>query len=71
MTPQEAVKLRKRLRKEIDRCALLSRRLMAQVADGDLPRVDRESAEHRALLTIKTRGQFETSLERINEALAA
>lgn len=44
---------------------------MAQVADADLPAVDRESAEKRGLLAIKTASELEQSLERVEEMLRA
>lgn len=50
------------IRTQIQRCHELAARCMAQVADGDLSRVDRESAHKRALLAIKTRRQLEDLL---------
>jgi hypothetical protein len=42
---------------------------MAQVADGDLREVDRQSAERRAILSIRAANDLETSLDQVNEAL--
>jgi hypothetical protein len=69
MKPQEAIIVRKDLRRQIKRAHQLAYRCMSQVADGDLPYVDRESAEKRALLAIKTRKQLERSLNDVQEAL--
>jgi hypothetical protein len=71
MIPQEAVKVRRDLKRQILRAHTLAERCMAQVADGDLPRVDRESAEKRALLAIRTAEQLEDQLARVQEALNA
>lgn len=58
-----------RLEKQIKRSHNLAARCMAQVADGDLPYVDRESAAKRARLSIITAHELEHSLERVEEAL--
>jgi hypothetical protein len=68
-TPQEAVEARRKLRREIKRAHGLAERCMAQVADGDLREVDRQSAERRALLSIRTANELERSLDRVNVAL--
>jgi hypothetical protein len=69
LKPQEAIIVRKDLRRQIKRAHQLAYRCMSQVADGDLPIVDRESAEKRALMTIRTREQLERSLNNVQEAL--
>lgn len=71
MTPQQAVKLRKDLRRQAKRAHELAARLMAQTADADLASVDRETAEKRALLAIKAAEDLEVQIDRINEALSA
>lgn len=68
-TPQDAIQARRDLKRQIKRAHLLAHRLLAQVADGDLRIVDRETAEQRALLTIRTVNTLEESLERVNTAL--
>lgn len=60
---------KRRLEKQIKRSHDLAARCMAQVADGDLPYVDRESAAKRARLS--TAHELEHSLERVEEALSA
>jgi hypothetical protein len=67
--PQEAIKARRDLRRQIKRAHIVAHRCMAQVADGDLREVDRQSAERRALLSIRAANDLERSLERVNEAL--
>jgi hypothetical protein len=69
MKPQEAIIVRKDLRRQIKRAHHLAARCMAQTADGDLPIVDRESAEKRALMTIRAREQLERSLNTVQGAL--
>jgi hypothetical protein len=69
LKPQEAIVVRKDLRRQIKRAHQLAYRCMSQLADGDLPIVDRESAEKRALLAIKTRQQLERTLNEVQEAL--
>ena len=61
--------MRKDLRRQVKRSHELAARCMAQVCDGDLRDVDRETAEKRALLTIKVREQLEHQIDRINDAL--
>jgi len=69
MKPQEAVKLRRSLKAQINRAHKLTERLTEQAADRELPTVDRESAAHRAKMSIEAGQQLERSLERIEEAL--
>jgi hypothetical protein len=68
-TPQEAVSTRRDLRRQIKRAHILAYRCMSQVADGDLREVDRQSAERRAMLSIRAASDLERSLERVNDAL--
>jgi hypothetical protein len=68
-SPQEAVAARRDLRRLVRRAHVLAARCMGQVADGDLRRVDRESAEARALLSIRTASELERTLDRVNDAL--
>jgi hypothetical protein len=68
-TPQEAIQARKMLKRQIKRAHLLAHRCMAQVADGDLREVDRQTAERRAILSIRAANDLESSLDRVNEAL--
>ena len=53
MTPQEAIKARKSLRKQIRRANNLALRCSEQAADPSLTQVDRESMAHRAKLAGK------------------
>lgn len=62
---------KRRLERQIKRSHSLAARCMAQVADADLPDVDRESAAKRARLSIVTAYELEHSLERVEEALSA
>lgn len=71
MTPQEAVILRRKLRKQAHRAHELASRCMTQTADADLPDVDRESAAKRARLAIKAAEDLEAPLGRVEEALSS
>jgi hypothetical protein len=70
MSPQEAIKARGDLRKQIKRATDLASRCTLQACDGDLPDVDRETAEQRANLAMKTARQLESTLDEINEAFS-
>jgi hypothetical protein len=66
---EEALDAQDRLQQEIVRAHTLAHKCMQQVADGDLPWVDRETCEKRALLSVRTAKELEVLLEKINEAL--
>ena len=69
-TRREVKSAKHRLQRAIARAQRTAQRCAAQVADGDLRRVDRETAEHRSWLAIKTASELEDSLERVEEALS-
>lgn len=71
MTPQEAVKARQDLRRTILRADKLAARCLSQTCDGDLPDVDRESAESRLHMALKAAQDLEGQLVRLNEAMNA
>ncbi len=70
MIPQEAVILRKDLKRQINRAHKLTERLTTAAADRSNPLIDRETAYHRAKLSIETSQSLEASLERIQDALS-
>lgn len=61
----------RRLRKQITRAHKLTERLTELAADRTLETVQRETAAHRAKLSIQTSQALEASLERVEEALSA
>jgi hypothetical protein len=68
---QEALDAQDQLQHEITRAHMLAHKCAQQTADGDLPIVDRETAEHRALLAARTAKELEVLLDEVNEALDA
>lgn len=68
-SPQQAIKARQELRRTITRADKLAARCLGQVCDGDLPMVDRETAEKRLQLACLTANGLDQQLSRINEAL--
>lgn len=68
-TPQQAISLRRDLRRQINRARILAARCTQQACDADLPDVDRASAESRANLAMETAFSLEDQLERVEEAL--
>ena len=69
--PQEAVALRKELRRHLRRCLDLQERCLSQVIDGDVRMVDRVTAEHRLQMLLRETASAERQLRRVDEALAA
>lgn len=69
MSPQEAVKLRRDLRRQITRADRAAARCLAQVCDGDLRTVDRETAQKRLQLALDTGRELDRSLRRVENAL--
>lgn len=69
MTPQEAVKARRDLRKTILRADRLAARCLHITCDGDLPMVDRGTGEKRFHIALKAAQDLEGQLVRLNEVL--
>jgi hypothetical protein len=69
MTPQEATRVRRQLKGQISRADSLAARCLAQVCDGDLRPVDRETAEQRLQLALRAAHDMDFQLQRVNEAL--
>ena len=65
----EAQRARRDLKRSIMRADRAAKHCLAQVCDGDLRPVDRQTAEHRMILADKTRMDLQRSLDRVNEAL--
>jgi hypothetical protein len=70
MRPQQVVRLRKDLKRQIKRADTLAARLMSQLCDGDLPSVDRETAEKRAVLLARTCMDLEQGLQQVDDAMS-